>query len=83
MSRTTNAEIAGSLGMSVATVSQVLNGRSDVSPETRSRVDEALMRHNRRSASSVSRKPGLVRTFCPSARPLTVSLGPRRGRHSA
>ncbi|RMB61899.1 LacI family DNA-binding transcriptional regulator [Tessaracoccus antarcticus] len=61
MSRTTIAEIAASLGVSVPTVSKVLNGRSDVAPGTRARVDEALKRHNyRRSVSPTARKSGLL-----------------------
>lgn len=61
MSRTTIAEIAESLGVSAPTVSKVLNGRPDVSPETRARVNESLMRHNyRRSVSPTSRKSGLL-----------------------
>ncbi|NIK58836.1 LacI family DNA-binding transcriptional regulator [Kribbella shirazensis] len=43
--RVTLATVAGSAGVSVATVSKVLNGRSDVSPATRARVQEVLERH--------------------------------------
>ncbi|MER7250457.1 LacI family DNA-binding transcriptional regulator [Kribbella sp. NPDC000426] len=43
--RVTLATVAGSAGVSVATVSKVLNGRSDVSPGTRARVQEILERH--------------------------------------
>ncbi len=40
--RTTLAEVATTAGVSVATVSKVLNGRSDVSAATRTRVQELL-----------------------------------------
>jgi LacI family transcriptional regulator len=43
--RVTLATVAGTAGVSVATVSKVLNGRSDVSPATRARVQEILERH--------------------------------------
>ncbi len=42
--RTTLAEVASSAGVSVATVSKVVNGRTDVSPETRERVQDLLDR---------------------------------------
>lgn len=61
MARTTIAEIAQELGVSVPTVSKVLNGRGDVAPETRSRVDEALTRHNyRRRNTATTRTAPLV-----------------------
>jgi LacI family transcriptional regulator len=43
--RVTLATVATSAGVSVATVSKVLNGRSDVSRETRARVQEVLQEH--------------------------------------
>lgn len=45
----TIATIATELGVSAATVSKVLNGRSDVAPETRARVEASLERHSYRS----------------------------------
>lgn len=52
MTRTaTIATIAGEVGVSVTTVSKVLNGRSDVAPETRARVEESLERHRYRRRS--------------------------------
>ncbi|MFL6120694.1 LacI family DNA-binding transcriptional regulator [Actinophytocola sp.] len=44
--RTTLAAVAQLAGVSVATVSKVVNGRSDVAPETRSRVQELLHQHD-------------------------------------
>jgi LacI family transcriptional regulator len=44
--RTTLAAVARLAGVSVATVSKVVNGRSDVAPETRSRVRELLHQHD-------------------------------------
>ncbi|TCC36387.1 LacI family DNA-binding transcriptional regulator [Kribbella speibonae] len=43
--RVTLASVASSAGVSVATVSKVLNGRPDVSPVTRAEVQEILQRH--------------------------------------
>jgi DNA-binding LacI/PurR family transcriptional regulator len=42
---TTIATIAGEVGVSVATVSKVLNGRADVAADTRARVEKSLERH--------------------------------------
>ncbi|MER5179211.1 LacI family DNA-binding transcriptional regulator [Streptomyces sp. NPDC002896] len=44
-SRPTLAQIAETAGVSVSTVSKVLNGRDDVSQDTRDKVDSALRRH--------------------------------------
>lgn len=41
----TISAIAAEVGVSVPTVSKVLNGRSDVAPGTRARVEAALARH--------------------------------------
>src|SRR4051794_31982075 len=41
----TLAEIARAAGVSAPTVSKVLNGRGDVAPATRSRVEELLRLH--------------------------------------
>jgi LacI family transcriptional regulator len=50
--RTTLAAVAASAGVSVATVSKVLNGRWDVAPATRARVADLLEQH-----SYVGRRP--------------------------
>jgi LacI family transcriptional regulator len=44
--RTTLATVAASAGVSVATVSKVLNGRSDVAATTRALVQEVLQKHD-------------------------------------
>jgi DNA-binding LacI/PurR family transcriptional regulator len=44
----TIATIADEVGVSVATVSKVLNGRADVAPETRARIEASLERHRYR-----------------------------------
>ncbi|WP_158715543.1 LacI family DNA-binding transcriptional regulator, partial [Streptomyces sp. NRRL S-481] len=41
----TLAEIAREAGVSAPTVSKVLNGRADVAPATRARVEELLRAH--------------------------------------
>ncbi|GAA4450344.1 LacI family DNA-binding transcriptional regulator [Phytohabitans houttuyneae] len=48
----TIATIADEVGVSVTTVSKVLNGRTDVAPETRARVEESLERHRYRRRAS-------------------------------
>jgi DNA-binding LacI/PurR family transcriptional regulator len=54
----TMADIAEMTGVSVPTVSKVVNGRKDVSAETRSRVEAAIREHGyQRSAGSRSRAP--------------------------
>ncbi|GIJ45075.1 LacI family transcriptional regulator [Virgisporangium aliadipatigenens] len=44
--RATMAEVAAAAGVSVPTVSKVVNGRPDVSPSTRQRVEEVLRTRN-------------------------------------
>ncbi|MET7277561.1 LacI family DNA-binding transcriptional regulator [Kribbella sp. NPDC005582] len=50
--RVTIAEIAGMAGVSVPTVSKVLNGRSDVAEETRARVERLIQQHGYRRRSA-------------------------------
>jgi DNA-binding LacI/PurR family transcriptional regulator len=61
--RSTIAAIAAEVGVSVPTVSKVLNGRRDVAPETRARVEESIARHGyrpRRSAGTSTSRPPLL-----------------------
>ncbi|MFH7337955.1 LacI family DNA-binding transcriptional regulator [Streptomyces hygroscopicus] len=54
----TLAEIAREAGVSAPTVSKVLNGRADVAPSTRTRVEELLRAHGyRRRRAEASRSP--------------------------
>ncbi|MDQ0952005.1 LacI family xylobiose transport system transcriptional regulator [Streptomyces phaeochromogenes] len=54
----TLAEIAREAGVSAPTVSKVLNGRADVAPSTRTRVEELLRNHGyRRRRAEASRSP--------------------------
>src|SRR5690349_20041414 len=43
--RATLAAVAREAGVSVPTVSKVVNGRTDVAPETRARIESLLVRH--------------------------------------
>jgi LacI family transcriptional regulator len=59
--RVTIMTIAQEAGVSVPTVSRVLNGRSDVSPRTRERVEQLLQEHGyRRRVSRQSGRANLV-----------------------
>ncbi|MEU8261752.1 LacI family DNA-binding transcriptional regulator [Micromonospora sp. NPDC048999] len=59
--RVTITAIAQEAGVSVPTVSRVLNGRSDVAPDTRERVEELLRHHGyRRRGSRTTRRANLV-----------------------
>ena len=59
--RITITAIAKEAGVSVPTVSRVVNGRSDVSPQTRARVEEILRRHGYRRRNARRRGPaGLI-----------------------
>jgi LacI family transcriptional regulator len=61
--RTTLATVAASAGVSVATVSRVLNGRADVGAATRARVENLLRQHQ-----YSSRRAAAVRTNAATAR---------------
>ncbi len=54
--------IAAEIGVSVPTVSKVLNGRADVAPDTRARVEDALARHRytRRPRRPAATGPPLI-----------------------
>ena len=63
--RPTLATVAASAGVSVATVSKVVNGRSDVAPATRARVQSLLQEHHyreRRAESAGRAAPRLQST---------------------
>lgn len=54
----TIASIAHELGLSVPTVSKVLNGRTDVAPATRERVEAALEKHQYQRRRPPAAPPG-------------------------
>jgi LacI family transcriptional regulator len=59
--RITLAAIAAAAGVSLPTVSKVVNGRPDVAPETRARVEALLDKHNyTRTGMRRHRRSGLV-----------------------
>ncbi|NGN67794.1 LacI family transcriptional regulator [Streptomyces sp. A7024] len=58
--RSTLTEIAASAGVSVSTVSKVLNGRTDVSPATRDRIARLLADHGYRTAGTPTAGSGIV-----------------------
>lgn len=63
--KATIASIAAEIGVSVPTVSKVLNGRPDVAAQTRAKVEEALERHRyrRRRSGSAGNPPLLDLVF--------------------
>src|ERR671930_686353 len=59
--RVTIADIADAAGVSVPTVSKVINGRSDVAPATRARVERLLHEHGyRRRVPARGRQAALL-----------------------
>ncbi len=58
--RVTLAELAEKAGVSLATASKVLNGRSDVAPATRARVEGLLDEHGYRRRNSNQSKSRLL-----------------------
>ncbi|MEW9552236.1 LacI family DNA-binding transcriptional regulator [Nonomuraea sp. NPDC050783] len=56
----TIAQLAELAGVSTATVSKVVNGRSEVSPETRAAVEELIRRHGYRRQRRRSAPAGVV-----------------------
>jgi LacI family transcriptional regulator/LacI family xylobiose transport system transcriptional regulator len=56
----TTAQIADMAGVSVATVSKVINGRSDVSAQTRARVESIIRRHGYRRQKRPARPAPLL-----------------------
>ncbi|MFD7920275.1 LacI family DNA-binding transcriptional regulator [Streptomyces sp. NPDC059740] len=58
--RVTLAQVAEEAGVSVSTVSKVLNGRQDVSPATRVKVEELLQNHAYQRTQRSSQEPALV-----------------------
>jgi LacI family transcriptional regulator len=65
--RTTLATVAASAGVSIATVSKVVNGRTDVGPATRERIEALLKEHDyvapRREAGRSNGRPTVELVF--------------------
>lgn len=61
--RVTLAEIAEEAGVSLATMSKVLNGRTDVAASTRARLEEHLKRHGYTRRSSPQRNETIELVF--------------------
>ncbi|MBC9717280.1 LacI family DNA-binding transcriptional regulator [Streptomyces sp. TRM66268-LWL] len=74
--KVTITEIAREAGVSVPTVSRVVNGRSDVSPATRARVEDLLHRHGyrRRTAAAGDRAALLDLVFNDLDSPWAVEI---------
>ncbi|NGN67012.1 LacI family transcriptional regulator [Streptomyces sp. A7024] len=73
--KVTITDIADEAGVSVPTVSRVVNGRDDVSPATRARVEELLDRHGyRRRGTSGSRAALLDLVFTDLDSPWAVEI---------
>jgi LacI family transcriptional regulator len=72
--RATLAVVAASAGVSVATVSRVLNGHTDVGADTRARVESLLRQHdyNGRKPGPVRQSPATARVELLLAAPLTA-----------
>ncbi len=58
--RVTISEIAREAGVSLPTVSRVVNRRGDVAPHTRERVEELLRHHGYRARSAAGRQARLI-----------------------
>jgi LacI family transcriptional regulator len=59
--KTTLAAIAAEAGVSLPTVSKVVNGRPDVAPSTRARVEQLLVQHQYpRNGQRAARRSGLI-----------------------
>src|SRR4051794_10726299 len=76
-SRVTIREIADLAGVSIATVSRVVNGREDVSPETREAVNAVVREHgyaaNRSARGLSARRTGFVGVLVPLVYPVYFS----------
>ena len=83
--RVTLADIAADAGVSLATMSKVLNGRSDVAPATRARLEEHLSRHGyiRRNASQRAEVVELVFPELEASWSMEVIKGVEDVAHSA
>ena len=58
--RVTLAQLAAAAGVSLSTISKVLNGRADVAPKTRAKVEKLLEEHGYRRRQASTTRTGLV-----------------------
>lgn len=81
---TTLADIARTAGVSTPTVSKVLNGRADVAPATRERIEEVLREYgyNRRRATTPAPLLDLVFRELPNAWALEMIAGAEQVAHA-
>jgi len=59
-SRVTLAQLAAEAGVSIATASKVINGRADVSPATRARIEALVEQHGYRARSMARPRTELI-----------------------
>ena len=63
--RVTLDELAGEAGVSIATVSKVLNGRADVAASTRQRVEDLLDHHGYERRHGLGGRSSLIELVFP------------------
>jgi LacI family xylobiose transport system transcriptional regulator len=74
-SRTTLAMLANEAGVSLSTISKVLNGRSDVASSTRKRVERLLDAHDYRRRGTAARGSGLIEVVFPDLWSMEIVTG--------
>lgn len=73
-SRVTLASVAAEAGVSLTTMSKVLNGRTDVAPATRARLEEHLRRSGYRRRGSGRRNPSVELVLRELRAPLSLEV---------
>jgi LacI family xylobiose transport system transcriptional regulator len=74
-SRTTLAMLAEEAGVSLSTISKVLNGRSDVASSTRKRVERLLDAHDYRRRGIAARGSGVIELVFPELWSMEIVAG--------
>jgi LacI family transcriptional regulator, xylobiose transport system transcriptional regulator len=75
----TIAQIAERAGVSIATVSKVVNGRTEVASETRAHVESVIRRHGYRRQQKAAAGPGTLVELGEEAAAATVVVALARG----